>query len=141
MVLKITELDADQIRIRQFGPLSALLLGKAMTRQVLYSRASHAFLFNSEKDVRETLLVEREGADPLDVIEDVTSGLISTGMILDELIHEHDFTFVCFRKDDMRAAFTVGVSEEQVAVPIVVIGGNRSVVSKLASQIKGVLPS
>ncbi|MFW9834237.1 MAG: ATP-binding protein [Candidatus Thorarchaeota archaeon] len=137
----ITELDVDQIRIHRFGPLSALLLGRAMTRQVLYSRASHEFLFNSEKDVRETLLVEREGADPINVIEDVTSGLLSTGMSLDELIHEHDFTFVCFRKDGMRSAFAVGVSEEQVSVPIVVIGGNRTSVGKLADGIKKALPS
>lgn len=137
----ITELDTDQIRFRIFGPLSALLLGKAMTRQVLYSRASHEFLFNSEKDVRETLLVERDGVDPLEVIEDVTSGLISAGMTLDELIHESDFTFVCFRKDGMRAAFTVGVSEDTISVPIVVIGGNRSSVSNLAGSIKGILPS
>ena len=112
-----------------------------MTRQVLYSRASHEFLFNSEKDVRETLLVERDGVDPLNVIEDVTSGLISAGMTLDELIHEHDFTFVCFRKDGMRAAFTVGVSEGMISVPIVVIGGNRSAVGKLTGSIKSILPS
>ena len=137
----ITELDVDQIRIRRFGPLSAILLGKAMTRQVLYSRASHEFLFNSEKDVRETLLVERKGVDPLEVIEDVTSGLVSAGMTLDELIHEHDFTFVCFRMDDLRAAFTVGISEDTVSLPIVVIGGNKSTVSKLAGRIRGILPS
>ena len=137
----ITELDADQIRIRTFGPLSSLLLGKAMTRQVLYSRASHEFLFNSEKDVRETLLVERDGMDPLEAIEDVTSGLVSAGMTLEELIHEHDFTFVCFRKDGMRAAFTVGISESLVSIPIVVIGGNKNAVGKLAGSIKGILPS
>ena len=137
----ITELDADQIRIRRFGPLSALLLGKAMTRQVLYARASHEFLFDSEKDVRETLLVEKEGVEPFNVIEDVTAGLLSAGMTLDELIHENDFTFVCFRMDGMRAAFTVGVSEELVSIPIVVIGGNRSSVGKLAGTIKGVLPA
>ena len=137
----ITELDVDQIRIRRFGPLSALLLGKAMTRQVLYSRASHEFLFTSEKDLRETLLVEREGADPLELIEEVTSGLVSAGMTLDELIHESDFTFVCFRMDGLRAAFTVGISEEMVSVPIVVIGGSKSTVGKLAGRIKGTLPS
>jgi hypothetical protein len=137
----MTELDVDQIRIRKFGPLSALLLGKAMTRQVLYARASHEFLFNSEKDVRETLLVEKEGVNPINIIEDVTAGLLSAGMTLEELIHENDFTFVCFRKDDMRAAFTVGVSEELVSLPLVVIGGTRSSVGKLAGAIKGVLPS
>jgi hypothetical protein len=137
----ITELDVDQIRIRTFDPLSALLLGKAMTRQVLYSRASHEFLFNSEKDVRETLLVERDSVDPLEVIEDVTSGLISAGMALDELIHEHDFTFVCFRKDGLRAAFTVGVSESNISVPVVVIGANRKVVGALADKIRSALPS
>jgi len=137
----ITELDIDQIRIRRFGPLSAILLGKAMTRQVLYSRASHEFLFNSEKDVRETLLVERDGVDPLEVIEDVTSGLVSAGMTLDELIHEYDFTFVCFRMDGLRAAFTVGISEDTVSIPIVVIGGNKSTVGKLAGKIRGILPS
>ncbi|MFX1605141.1 MAG: ATP-binding protein [Promethearchaeota archaeon] len=137
----ITELDVDQIRIRRFGSLSSLLLGKAMTRQVLYSRASHEFLFTSEKDARETLLVEREGVDPLELIEDVTSGILSTGMNLDELIHEHDFTFVCFRMNGLRAAFTVGMSEEKVSVPIVVIGRNKNAVDKLSSHIKGVLPS
>jgi hypothetical protein len=62
-------------------------------------------------------------------------------MTLDELIHEHDFTFVCFRKDGMRAAFTVGVSEEQVSIPIVVIASNRSSVGKLVGAIKGIIPS
>jgi hypothetical protein len=137
----ITELDTDQIRIRRFGPLSALLLGKAMTRQVLYSRASHQFLFTSEKDVRETLLVESEGSDPIELIENVTSGLISVGMTLDELIHEHDFTFVCFRMDDLRAAFTVGISEDRVSIPIVVIGGNKNTVGKLAGRIRSILPT
>ncbi|MFW9967994.1 MAG: ATP-binding protein [Candidatus Thorarchaeota archaeon] len=137
----ITELDTDQIRIRKFGPLSALLLGKAMTRQVLYSRASHEFLFTSEKDVRETLLVEREGMDLLEVIEDVTSGLISTGMKLDEMIHEHNLTFVCFRMDDLRAAFTVGTSEEKVSIPIVVIGNNKSAVGKHTGRIRGIFTS
>ncbi|MFX1484709.1 MAG: ATP-binding protein, partial [Promethearchaeota archaeon] len=137
----VTELDTDQIRIRKFGPLSALLLGKAMTRQVLYSRVSHEFLFTSEKDVRETLLVERDGAEPLELIEDVTSAIVSAGMKLDELIHEHDFTFVCFRLEDLRAAFTVGTSEERVSIPIVVIGNNKSAVGKLAGQIRRTLPS
>jgi hypothetical protein len=137
----ITELDVDQIRIRRFGPLSAILLGKAMTRQVLYSRASHQFLFNSQKDVRETLLVERDGINPIEAIEDVTSGLVSAGMRLDELIHEHNFTFVCFRMDDLRAAFTVGVSEGRVSLPIVVIGGSNAAVGKLAGRIRNILPS
>ena len=137
----ITELDVDQIRIRRFGPISGLLLGKAMTRQVLYSRASHEFLFNSEKDVRETLLVERDGVDPLEAIEDVTSGMVSAGMTLDELIHEHDFTFVCFRLDNLRAAFTVGISEGKVSIPIVVIGGNKNAVENLAGGIRKILPS
>jgi hypothetical protein len=137
----ITELDVDQIRIRRFSPLSKLLLGKAMTRQVLYSRASHEFLFSSETDIRETLLVEREGDDPTEAIEDVTSGLLSAGMNLDELLHEGDFTFVCFRMDGMRAAFTVGISESNISVPIIVIGTNRKAVGTLADKIRGVLPS
>jgi len=139
--VSVTELDVDQIRIRRFGPLSTILLGKAMTRQVLYSRVSHEFLFNSEKDVRETHLVERKGVDPLELIEDVTSGLVSAGMTLDELIHENDFTFICFRMDDLRAAFTVGVSENIVSIPIVVIGGSKSTVGKLAGRIRTILPS
>ena len=137
----ITELDVDQIRVRRFSPLSKLLLGKAMTRQVLYSRASHEFLFSSETDVRETLLVQREGEDPTEPIEDVTSGLLSVGMNLDELLHEGDFTFVCFRKNGMRAAFTVGVSESNISVPVVVIGTNRKGVSALTDQIRSVLPT
>jgi len=137
----ITELDVDQIRVRRFAPLSKLLLGKAMTRQVLYSRASHEFLFTSDKDVRENLMVEREGDDPTQVIEDVTSGLLSVGMNLDELLHEGDFTFVCFRMDGMRAAFTVGVSESNISVPVVVIGTNRKAVGALADKVRGALPA
>ncbi len=137
----ITELDIDQIRIRRFGPLSALLLGKAMTRQVLYSRASHEFLFTSETDVRETLLSQREGDDPTEAIEDVTSGILSAGMVLDELLHEGDFTFVCFRKDGLRAAFTVGISESNISIPVVVIGANRKVVGALADKLRSILPS
>ncbi|MHA2026256.1 MAG: ATP-binding protein [Candidatus Thorarchaeota archaeon] len=137
----ITELDIDEIRIRQFGPLSKILLGKAATRQVLYSRASHDFLFTSQTDARETLLVEREGDDATEAIEDVTSGLLSVGMVLDELLHEGDFTFVCFRKDGLRAAFTVGTSESNISVPIVVIGANRKIVGALADKIRSVLPS
>ncbi len=137
----ITELDVDQIRIRRFGPLSKVLLGKAATRQVLYSRASHDFLFTSQTDSRETLLVEREGEDATEAIEDVTSGLLSVGMVLDELLHEGDFTFVCFRKNGLRAAFTVGISESNISVPIVVIGANRKIVGALADKIRSVLPS
>ena len=137
----ITELDVEQIRIKKFGSLSALLLGKAMTRQVLYSRASHEFLFTSEKDVRETLLVERDGVDPLELAEEATSGLQSVGMTLHELIHENDFTFVCFRVDGLRAAFTIGVSDDKVSLPIVVIGGNKAVVAKFASKIRSILPN
>ncbi|MFW9813406.1 MAG: ATP-binding protein [Candidatus Thorarchaeota archaeon] len=137
----ITELDVDQIRVRRFSPLTKLLLGKAMTRQVLYSRASHEFLFTSETDIRETLLVEREGDDPTEAIEDVTSGLLSAGMNLDELLHEGEFTFVCFRKDGMRAAFTVGISESNISVPIVVIGTHRKSVGELADKIRSVLPT
>jgi hypothetical protein len=48
---------------------------------------------------------------------------------------------VCFRMDGLRAAFTVGVSEGMVSIPIVVIGGNKSTVGKLANRIRGALPS
>ena len=137
----VTELDIDQIRIRKFDPLSKNLLGKAATRQVLYSRASHEFLFTSETDVREILLVEREGVDPTDAIEDVTSGIISSGMVLEELLHEGAFTFVCFRKDGVRAAFTVGVSESNISIPVVAIGASRKAVSALADKIRTSLPS
>ena len=139
--VSVTELDIDQIRIRKFGPMSKNLLGKAATRQVLYSRASHEFLFTSENDVREILLVEREGVDPTEAIEDVTSGIISTGMVLDELLHEGAFTFVCFRKDGVRAAFTVGISESNISIPVVAIGASRKAVSALADKIRTSLPS
>ena len=110
-----------------------------MTRQVLYSRASHEFLFTSEKDVRETLLLEREDIDPIAMIEEVTSGLQTAGMKLRELIHENDFTFVCFRVDGLRTAFTAGISEDRVSIPIVVIGGSKAAVAKLASEIRNVI--
>ncbi|MHA1951315.1 MAG: ATP-binding protein [Candidatus Thorarchaeota archaeon] len=137
----VTELDIDQIRIREFGPLSKVLLGKATTRQVLYSRASHDFLFTSQTDFRETNVVEREGTDLTEAIEDVTAGIISSGMVINELLHEGDFTFVCFRMDGLRAAFTVGVSESNISIPVVVIGANRKVVGALADKIRSALSS
>ncbi|MBD3407838.1 MAG: DUF87 domain-containing protein [Candidatus Lokiarchaeota archaeon] len=129
-------IDVSDIAVRRFGNLQTSLLSKAMTRKVLYSRASHEFLFPTESVERETVLIEAEDVDPWDLIEQIATVLFNKGLHIDSLRHEDDFTFVLFRKDEIRVAFSAGVSKERVCIPVVFSGTNIRSVSILSDQFR-----
>ncbi len=130
------EIDASAVLVKKFGPVSKDLLSKATTRKILYSKASHGYLFTSEKDHRETISVDRLDTESLVVINWVAAGISSSGLELDQLIHEDGFTFVCFRSEGVRVIFSVGSSESKICVPVVIVGIDRRVVASAADRIR-----
>ncbi|MGY5871281.1 MAG: ATP-binding protein [Candidatus Thorarchaeota archaeon] len=133
------EVDASEVLVKQFGPVSKELLSKATTRKILYSKASHEYLFASENDHRESISIDREDIDPSIVINWVAAGIRSSGLELDQLIHEDGFTFVCFRKDGIRVVFSVGSSGSIISAPVVVVGVDRRTVASVADKIRSSL--
>ncbi len=133
------EVDASAVLVKKFGPVSKELLSKATTRKILYSKASHEYLFTSEKDHREAISVDRLDTEPAIVINWVAAGISSSGFELDQLIHEDGFTFVCFRSDGVRVIFSVGSSESKICAPVVIVGIDRRVVAKTADRIRSSL--
>jgi hypothetical protein len=130
------EIDASVVLVKKFGPVSKELLSKATTRKILYSKASHEYLFASEKDNRETISVDRLDTEPLVLINWVAAGISSSGFELDQLIHEDGFTFICFRSDGVRVIFSVGSSESKICAPVVIVGIDRRVVASAADRIR-----
>ncbi len=130
------EIDASAVLVKKFGPVSKDLLSKATTRKILYSKASHGYLFTSEKDHRETISVDRLDTESLVVINWVAAGISSSGLELDQLIHEDGFTFVCFRSEGVRVIFSVGSSELKICAPVVIVGIDRRVVASAADRIR-----
>ncbi len=135
----ITDLDPTDVQIRRFENIPKTLLSKASMRKVLYSRTSHEFLFTSEDDFRDQLAVERSGVQADDFVSAVARGIQSAGLELDRLIHEDGFTFVCFRKNGLRAAFAVGVTGEAFCAPVVVISSDRRLVERAVDKIRAAL--
>jgi hypothetical protein len=135
----ITSLDPSEVRVRTFAGVSASLLAKATLRKVLYSRTSHEFLFTSEDDHRDQIVIERTDTEPEDFVNLVASGVVKTGLDLDRLIHEDGFTFVCFRKNGIRVAFAVGQSDNSLCAPVVAVGSNRKVVDRVVDIIRSSL--
>ncbi len=133
------EIDASAVLVKKFGPVSKELLSKATTRKILYSKASHGYLFTSEKDHRETISVDRIDTEPLILINWVAAGISSSGLELDQLIHEDGFTFVCFRSEGVRVIFSVGSSESKICAPVVIVGIDRRVVASAADRIRSSL--
>jgi len=129
-------IDASAVLVKQFGPVSKGLLSRATTRKILYSRASHGYLFTSEADHRETIAVDRQDTKPLDVVNWVAAGISSSGLELDQLIHEDGFTFVCFRKEGIRVIFSIGSSGPSVSAPVVIVGVDRRGVATIADRIR-----
>ncbi|TXT54936.1 MAG: hypothetical protein BAJATHORv1_50189 [Candidatus Thorarchaeota archaeon] len=129
-------IDVSNVAVRRFGNLQPTLLAKAMTRKVLYSRSSHEFLFPTESIERETVLIESDDVDPWDLVERITGILVERGLHLDSLRHEDDFTFVLLRKDEVRVAFSAGISENTVCIPVIFSGTSRRGVSILSDQFR-----
>jgi hypothetical protein len=134
-----SEVDPSQVLVKEFGPVPRDLLSKATTRKILYSKSSHAYLFTSENDYRDTIPVDRQDTDTSLVINWVSAGINSSGLELDQLIHEDGFTFVCFRRDGIRVIFSVGRSNTLVSAPVVVVGVDRRVVATIADKIRNSL--
>ncbi len=132
-------IDASQVLVKQFGPVSKELLSMATTRKILYSKASHGYLFSSENDHRETIAVDRLDTESSAVINWVAAGINSGGLELDQLIHEDGFTFVCFRKEGVRVIFSVGSSGPLVSAPVIVVGVDRRGVATVADKIRNSL--
>lgn len=134
-----SEVDPSKVLVKSFGPVSHELLSKATARKILYSPASHGFLFTSENDSRETIPIELQDSDSSKAIAWVSGAITSAGMELDQLIHEDGFTFVCFRKEGVRAAFSVGTSQTFLSIPVVVVGIDRKKAFSMADQIRTAL--
>ena len=125
--------------MKKFGPVSKELLSKATTRKILYNKAPHGYLFSSENDYRETISVDRQDTEPVDVINWVADAISSGNLDLDQLIHEDGFTFVCFRSEGVRVVFSIGMSGTMVSAPVVVVGVDKRSVAKTADRIRNAL--
>jgi hypothetical protein len=134
-----SEVNPSDVLVKQFGPVSKELLSKATTRKILYSKASHGYLFTSENDYRETILVDRHDTDPSIVINWVSGAISSIGLDLEQLIHEDGFTFACFRRDGARVVFSIASSGSMVSAPLVVVGVERKTVAAIADRIRSSL--
>ena len=134
-----SEIDPSQVLVKNFGPVSRELLSKATTRKILYSKASHGYLFTSENDYRETISVDRDDTEASVIINWVSASISSNGLDLDQLIHEDGFTFVCFRRDGVRVIFSIGCSDILVSAPVVVVGVDRKIVATVADRIRNSL--
>jgi hypothetical protein len=137
--IAVSDIDPSKILMKRFGPVSRELLSKATTRKILYSPASHDFLFTTENDYRETIAVDREDDDPSRLISWVAGAVSSTGMEVEQLINEDGFTLVCFRREGVRVVFSIAASQSMLSLPIVVVGVERKSVISLADRIRSLL--
>jgi hypothetical protein len=134
-----SDIDPTRVLVKRFGPVSKDLLSKATTRKILYGPTSHDFLFTSQNDYRETISVIVENDDPLRLIKWVAGTISSTGMEMEQLINEDGFTFVCFRHEGIRVAFSIGASQSMFSVPVIVVGVEKKSVISLADKIRSLL--
>ena len=130
------EVDASAVLVKKFGLVSKELLSKATTRKILYSKASHEYLFTSENDHRETISVVRQDTESSIIINWIAAGISSSGLELDQLIHEDGFTFVCFRREGVRVIFSIGSSGPIICAPVVVVGIDRKAVASISDRIR-----
>jgi hypothetical protein len=137
--IRISDFDSSKVFVKAFGPVSKELLSKAITRKVLYTPASHDFLFTSEHDIRDTIVVNREDGDASDLISFAAGAIGSTGAELEQMIHEDGFTFVCYRQEGVRVVFSIACSQPLLSLPIAVVGVNRKSVISVADKIRAVL--
>lgn len=136
---KDSDFDSSKVLVKGFGRVSKELLSKATTRKILYSPASHNFLFTSERDIREIIVVDREEGDASSLINIVAGSVGSSGAILEQMVHEDGFTFVFYRKEGVRVVFSIASSQLLLSLPIVVVGSDRKSVITIADKIRGFL--
>jgi hypothetical protein len=131
-------IEGLEVNIREFGVLTPNLLEKAMTRKVLYSNPTHEFLFGSKNKHRETIAVSRSDTEPHEFVESVVHTLLSAGMTLDAVKDEGGFSFVLLKKEDIRAALSIGASGLLSCVSLVVTADSRkeaTVVTEAAGKL------
>ncbi len=128
-------IDGTEVIIRRFGPVSESLLGKAITRKVLYSPVTHEFLFGTKNPHRESKALMKHNQEPHLVVEEVVTALVDLGMSVDSVSHGEGFSFVLLRKDGIRAALSGGVSESLTCVSVVVVSDNRKEVAAVSSRL------
>jgi len=128
-------IDGTEVMIRRFGPVSASLLGKAITRKVLYSPVTHEFLFGTKNPHRESEALMKHDKEPHLVVEEIVTALAGLGMSVDSVCHGEGFSFVLLRKDGLRAALSGGASGTLVCVSVVVVGDNRKEVATISSRL------
>ncbi|MHA1577704.1 MAG: ATP-binding protein, partial [Candidatus Thorarchaeota archaeon] len=129
-------IDISDFQIRNFPTLSDQLLETALRRKVLYSRASHRFLFESDPPHRESVSIQSETAEPTRLLEKVLDVLLAAGMRHVETTNEEGFSFVFLRKDGMKASVSIGTCFSQVSIPIVLVGEKNRELVTLAEKIR-----
>jgi hypothetical protein len=131
--------DLSGIRAREFGILSPSLLSKVMTRKVLYSKISHNFLFTNNPKYRETVVVQRSGIAYENLLNLIVRGLQKLDLRIDKQAQDDSSTFVFLRKNGIRAAFSVGISNETVSVPLVFTGDDKKTLVMLSDEFRSLL--
>ena len=132
-------LDLSAVSARHFGSLSPALLSKVMTRKVLYSPPAHKFLFSSEPKCRETVVVQRKNMPFESLLDLVAGGLIQLDLRLDQLTQDGAFSFVFLRKNGIRAAFSVGLSDDIVSIPVIFTADDKNSLAKLTDEFRATL--
>ncbi|MHA2378383.1 MAG: ATP-binding protein [Candidatus Thorarchaeota archaeon] len=128
-------IDGKEVMIRRFGPVSESLLGKAITRKVLYSLVTHEFLFGTKNPYRESKAVMKRDMEPHLLVEETVTALADLGMSVESVRHGEGFSFVLLRKDGIRAALSGGASGPLTCVSVVVASDNRKEVAAISSKL------
>jgi hypothetical protein len=114
--------DGSDIKVKRFGRVSTSLLEMALTRLILYSKPSHDYLFPTVDVKRTTKVFTKRGMDPRELIERVVTMLNSVGMTVGETVDVDDLSLVMLSKNGTRAVVAVGISEDTVCAPVVIVG-------------------
>jgi hypothetical protein len=129
------EIDGSVVSIRRFGPITPTLLEKAIARKVLYSPATHTFLFGRDSTMRETTSIMRTDIEPRLLVEKVVSRMGTMGMQVDSIKDSEGFSFVLLRREGTRAGLSVGASGSMTCVAVAVVGDSRKEVVSISNQL------
>lgn len=122
--------------IRHFGPLSPTLLAKVLTRQVLYTKLTHEFLFVDTTSHRDIILFQSEKLEGERLTHAVLDGLHSIGIKLESIHKASNFSFALLRSESVRLAVTAGESGGTICIAIVLVGSEKKRVEDLLNQVR-----
>ncbi|MFW9889487.1 MAG: hypothetical protein ACFFER_14970, partial [Candidatus Thorarchaeota archaeon] len=129
------EIDGSVVSIRRFGPITRSLLEKAISRKVLYSPVTHAYLFGRDSVKRETTSIVRIDIEPHLLVEEIASRLSQMGLQVDSIMASDGFSFVLLHKDGIRAGLSVGASGQMTCVAVAVVGDDRKEVASISAEL------